>query len=265
MSENSLILVKIGGSVAESSESLTSLVAALCDIVHAGQHVVLVHGGGAEISRNLKLLDQEPLFIDGLRVTRPDDLKMVEMTLSGHINKMLVSLFHTQGNAFGLKAVGLSGVDAQTFICEPISENLGQVGRITSVQTTLVSNILNIGMIPVLSPISTDKQGIHYNVNADEAARALAMALGVDKLVFVSDVPGVLNENGACISFLSESEIGALVSAGVVKGGMIPKLKACIEVAASGVKEVHICGWKNSTAFKEQLTAIKNTGTIITM
>ncbi len=260
---NSLFLVKIGGSIAENKQSLNEIAGSLCEMASEGHKLVLVHGGGKCISRNLTLLDEKAEFIDGLRVTTSKTMDMVEMTLSGHVNKKLTGLINREGKPGGIKAIGISGVDASLFTCEPVSKALGQVGHIVKVDTSSIKVLLENGFLPVVSPISADAACVHYNVNADEAARALASALKVDKLVFLSDVQGVLDKSGGRIAELTPSAIEKLVSKGVVTGGMIPKLNSCSSVLDTGVGAVHICGWSGKADFVNQLMADKNEGTVI--
>src|SRR5690606_24896747 len=175
-------VVKIGGSMMDDDAALRGLSAALAALRKGGTPLVLVHGGGKDINRHLAWLQEGPVFKDGLRVTGEAALKVVEMTLSGFVNKKLVGLLNAEGGS----AAGLSGVDGPTFLCEKISEELGRVGRITDVCTRLVNAIMAAGFLPVVSPISVDLEQSHYNVNADDAASALAAAMGAEKLLFVS-------------------------------------------------------------------------------
>ena len=220
---------------------------------------MLVHGGGKDINRHLAWLQEEPVFKDGLRVTSLAALKVVEMTLSGYVNKKLVGLLNAEGGP----AAGLSGVDGPTFICDRISEELGQVGRIRETRTDLVDVLLAGGYLPVVSPISVDGSQAHYNVNADDAAAALASALGAGKLIFVSDVEGVRGADGARIPELDGPAIGKLIEDGVASGGMIPKLKSCRSAVESGIAQVHICGWAGPERFAAQVRGEGNSGTII--
>src|SRR5690606_30661604 len=166
-------------------------------------------------------------------------------------------------NAEGGSAAGLSGVDGPTFLCEKISEELGRVGRITDACTRLVDAIMAAGFLPVVSPISVDLEQSHYNVNADDAASALAAAMGAEKLLFVSDVEGVRGADGARIPDLDGDGVEALIRDGVASGGMIPKLRSCLAAAAGGIGQVHICGWTGAEAFTAQVRGDRNGGTII--
>lgn len=221
--------------------------------------LVLVHGGGKDINRHLAWLGEDPVFKDGLRVTGPAALKVVEMTLSGYVNKKLVGLL----NAGGASAAGLSGVDGPTFLCEPISPELGQVGRIVRVDTGLVAALLAGGFLPVVSPISVDRAQAHYNVNADDAASALAAGLKAAKLIFVSDVEGVRGADGARLPLLDGPAIEGLIREGVASGGMIPKLRSCLAALGQGIGQVEICKWTDAQAFARQVEGSANTGTII--
>jgi acetylglutamate kinase len=268
------IVVKIGGSMMDDESALRALCAALARLRpgpgSAGAAplvpaplvpapLVLVHGGGKDINRHLAWLQEEPVFKDGLRVTSLAALKIVEMTLSGYVNKKLVGLLNAESGA----AAGLSGVDGPTFICEKISEALGQVGRIVETRSGLVTALLTGGFLPVVSPISVDAKQDHFNVNADDAAAALAGALGAQKLIFVSDVEGVRGADGVRIPELDGIGVERLIADGVANGGMIPKLNSCRAAVASGIGQVHICGWAGPEAFAAQVRGDGNTGTII--
>ncbi|MDB5102332.1 MAG: uncharacterized protein JWP91_21 [Fibrobacteres bacterium] len=275
-------VIKIGGSMMDDEAALKALCAALAGLRKADASkatgkatslngpekapaplvpapLVLVHGGGKDINRHLAWLQEDPVFKDGLRVTGIAALKVVEMTLSGFVNKKLVGLLNAEGGS----AAGISGVDGPTLICEKISEELGQVGRIVSVHTQLVETLLAGGFLPVVSPISVDAAQAHYNVNADDAAAALAAALHAEKLIFVSDVEGVRGADGVRIPELDAIGIERLIADGTASGGMIPKLNSCRAAVAGGIGQVHICGWAGPEKFAAQVRGEGNTGTII--
>ncbi len=253
-------LVKIGGSLAEDPQALAELCSALARLHREGNRLVLVHGGGKDINKNLELLQEKPRFERGLRITDAPVMKMVEMTLSGWVNKQLVRFFQAEG----CNAVGVSGVDGGLLrAVRKVGEvDLGLVGTITSVDPTLVKLLWEGGILPVVSPVSAGEGFEALNINADEAASALANALKVDRLLFVSDVPGVLRDK-VVIPELNAGSIAELVQALVIQGGMIPKTRSCLESIAAGIREVHICGWNGPDAFREQLTGTVNRGTII--
>ncbi|MDQ3001880.1 MAG: acetylglutamate kinase [Fibrobacterota bacterium] len=265
------IVVKIGGSMMDDEAALRGLCKVLAGLGRTDTPsvartlnarrapLVLVHGGGKDINRHLAWLQEEPDFKDGLRVTGTAALKVVEMTLSGYVNKKLVGLLNAEGGS----AAGISGVDGPTLVCEKISEELGQVGRIVEVRTALVDALLAGGFLPVVSPISVSADQTHYNVNADDAAAALAAALHAEKLIFVSDVEGVRGADGVRIPDLTGARIDRLIADGVASGGMIPKLKSCRAAINGGIGQVHICGWAGPEKFAAQVRGEGNTGTII--
>ncbi len=254
------VLVKIGGSLAEDRRALSELCSALAEFSRSGADLALVHGGGKEINRNLELLAEKPRFEGGLRVTDEPAMKMVEMTLSGWVNKELVRLLLGEG----CRAVGISGVDGGQFVARKRggTPDLGRVGKIVSADGALVEHLWAGGWLPVVSPVSNDDERRPLNINADEAASALAVALKADKLLFVSDVPGVMRD-GETIPELDEAKIAKLVEEGVISGGMIPKTRSCLEGIAAGIGEVHICGWNGRDGFLDQLSGARNRGTII--
>jgi acetylglutamate kinase len=255
----SATVVKIGGSLMESHESLRRLALALAGLWSGGMPLVLAHGGGKDINRNLQWLGEEPRFVDGLRVTSEAAMQVVEMTLSGSVNKRLVSLLQSAG----ARACGLSGVDGSTLICRPLDPALGRVGTIAQARPALVEALLAARFLPVLSPVSADAAGAHYNVNADDAAAALATGMKAAKLVFVSDVPGVMDEGRKIIPRLNRASAEELIAAGVIAGGMIPKVRSCLAAVEAGVGEVHICGFTESAALEAQISGAANTGTIV--
>ncbi len=257
----SSVVVKIGGSMMESDDDLREICLALSELKKQGLKLILVHGGGKDINRHLAWLNEEPAFRDGLRVTTVAGMRVVEMTLSGLVNKKLVGYL----NAHGADAVGVSGVDGTLLTCEPIHPELGRVGRVATVKTRLLETLAAGGHLPVVSPISVDAAQEHYNVNADDAAGALARAVNASKLVFISDVEGVLDREKNRIERIGAGEIENLIAEGVASGGMIPKLLSCREALDQGVGEVHICAWSGSEAFSDQLRGIKNHGTIISL
>ena len=243
----------------ESHDALRHLTQALAELWTAGLPLVLAHGGGKVINRNLQWLGEEPLFVDGLRVTSEAAMQVVEMTLSGSVNKRLVSLLQTAG----ARACGLSGVDGSTLICRPLDPALGLVGTVAQARPALVEALLASRFLPVLSPISADIAGAHYNVNADDAAAALAMGMKAEKLMFVSDVPGVMDGEKKIIPRLNRTSAEELIAAGVIAGGMIPKVRSCLAAVEAGVGEVHICGFTNAGALEDQITGAHNGGTIV--
>ena len=229
-------IVKVGGR-AQGDPALTVAIAAA---VAGGDAVCLVHGGGDEVSALQRRLGMEPKFLGGRRVTSSDDLEVVRMVLSGSTNKRLVA----QLISAGVRAVGISGEDAGLFRARVTDVTMGRVGGGIEVDATLVTHLLAGGFVPVVSPLArdaTDSAGAGLNVNGDDAAAALAGALGADDLVLVADVPGVL-EDGNVIPALDAAASRILVERGVVTGGMAAKLEAASHALADGVACVRIAG-----------------------
>jgi len=231
-------VTKIGG----NELNVPGFLEELADIHHGltrmGGWAVIVHGGGQDIAALQNRLGIEPIKVDGLRVTDAASLNVAEMVLSGHTNKQIVRALL----AAGLDAVGLSGVDGRLLTARKKQHptvDLGQVGEITAVRIPLLQRLLQVGIIPVISPISLSENGLTYNVNADEAAGAIAAALGANSLDLVSNVPGVL-AGGVLLHHLSLEAAEALIRDGVISGGMIPKVRAALDALERGVTQVRI-------------------------
>lgn len=254
------VVVKIGGSLAIDEAKLLDFSRSIARLSALGFRVAVVHGGGKDINENIALLSEEPRFIEGLRVTTPGIMKMVEMTLSGHVNKKLVRMLEN----FGASAIGISGVDGKLFEAEKRTggADLGLVGRISRVNPKIVTDLWNAGWTPVVSPISIG-DGIAWNVNADTAASELAVALKADKFLLVSDVPGVLDKQKNLIPSLDESAVESLIADGTISGGMIPKVRESVGALKRGLGEIHILGWKDADSFVKQINGEINYGTIL--
>lgn len=254
------VVVKIGGSLAIDEAKLLDFTRSIAWLSALGFRVAVVHGGGKDINENIALLSEEPRFIEGLRVTTPGIMKMVEMTLSGHVNKKLVRMLEN----FGASAIGISGVDGKLLEAEKRTggADLGLVGRISRVNPKIVTDLWNAGWTPVVSPISIG-DGIAWNVNADTAASELAVALKADKFLLVSDVPGVLDKQKNLIPSLDESAVESLIADGTISGGMIPKVRESVGALKRGLGEIHILGWKDADSFVKQINGEINYGTIL--
>ncbi|MCF0215485.1 MAG: acetylglutamate kinase [Fibrobacteraceae bacterium] len=259
------VVVKIGGSLAIDEAKLSDFVAGVAMLPGMDAQIAVVHGGGKDINENIALLKEQPTFIDGLRVTTPSIMKMVEMTLSGHVNKKLVRMLIEKG----CKAVGISGVDASLFEVEKRRGNvdLGLVGDITKVNPEIIVTLFGGGFVPVVSPISIGQEpggpSLSWNVNADTAASELAVALKADQFVLVSDVPGVMDGNKNVIPELNEETAEKLIAEGVINGGMIPKVRESFKSIKRGLKAIHIVGWKDAEHFTKQINGDLNYGTIL--
>ncbi|KAF0590369.1 acetylglutamate kinase [Candidatus Campylobacter infans] len=256
-----IFVVKYGGS-AQIDESLKDNFAR--DIVLLqliGIKVVVVHGGGKKINSFLEQLDIKSDFVDGLRVTDEKAMEIVEMTLSGLINKQITSLLVRHG----ARAVGISGKDDGMLKAKPLNNGkYGLVGEITSVNDEVIKALLTSDIVPVIAPIASDENARSYNINADSCASAIAMKLRAQKVIFLSDISGVLDKNGELISRLNAQKIATLKADGTINGGMIPKLDACLECVNNGVGRVHIIDGRVAHSLLLELFTDEGIGTIIT-
>jgi acetylglutamate kinase len=229
-------VLKVGGNELDEQAFLVNLARTVRSM---DEPAVIVHGGGQAIADMQARLGLKTVMVDGLRVTDADSLAVVQMVLSGRSNKIIVAALL----AAGVDAVGISGVDGGLLRCvkkQHPAADLGYVGQIVEVRSELVRQFANQGMTPVISPISLGSEGQIYNVNADEAAGAIAASLGVSVVNFVSNVPGVLDEHDKTIPALSAAQTEQLIRRGVIHGGMVPKVRAALEVVGQGVPNARI-------------------------
>ena len=238
--EKPVVLLKIGGKMAEeeAAATLREFALDLKDLGQSGSLPVLVHGGGAEVSRLSRELGIEPVFHEGVRVTSPEEMDIVEMILCGRVGKRLVRLFQS----CGLPAVGLSGADGRTFTGRSLGRILDRetrTGNVDKVDTALLEVLLGAGFFPVLASTTADQEGVGVNINADTVAFELACALGSSSLMFLSDIPGVLCQ-GKVLSRLVRDEVKERIRDGTITGGMIPKATAALEALKKGVGRVVI-------------------------
>ncbi len=234
-----IVCVKLGGRVAADEKALDTFIIELKSLL-GGFDFVLIHGGGAELSRISRIFDIEPVFVDGVRVTRSEEMDLVDMVLGGKVNKQLVrSLF-----AKGVQAAGLSGVDGATVVGEAVGPGT-RTGKPKRISPKLVLSLLEADFLPVISPVSMDDEGGSLNINADEVALALAGALTAGWLIFISDIPGILKD-GQVIARINRREIDKEIEAGVITGGMIPKVRASTGALESGVERVVIGGYEKT-------------------
>ena len=234
-----IVVVKYGGNAMINEEIKRSVMGDLVLLRLIGIQVVLVHGGGPEISGLLKRIGKESRFIDGLRVTDAETMDVVQMVLSGKVNKGLVSLLQSLGG----KAIGLSGMDGGMIAAKQLDERLGFVGEITAVHPQSILDVLGDGYIPVISSIGIGAEGESYNINADTAAARIAAALNAECLISMTDIAGVLRDKddpASLIPYIGVSEAPQLMRDGVICGGMIPKIECCIEAIRRGVKKVFV-------------------------
>lgn len=246
---NKTIVIKYGGH-AMVDEELKDLFAK--DVVmmkYIGIHPVVIHGGGPQIGSFLKKLGKDSKFVQGMRVTDEETMDIVEMVLVGKVNQEIVGLINRHGG----KAVGLSGKDGSLIRAEKyyLSEekakdtpseiiDIGLVGKVTSINSGLIAAIENEGFIPVIAPTGVGDNGETYNINADIVAGEVAAALKAEKLVLLTDVEGVLDENNRLINTMNNQEVTDMIQAGIIKGGMFPKVKCCMKALKGGVSKAHI-------------------------
>ncbi len=242
-----LSVVKLGGSLLENAMMRGQALEAIAAAFTSGERLVMVHGGGKEIDRNLAVLGIPKRTQGGLRITDPATLDVVVSVLSGAVNKSLVGQLQERG----VVAAGFSGADGGTLFAEfhpPVDGvDLGFVGRVVSCSPALVEAILGAGLLPAVASIALGRDGVLLNVNADSAASALAGALKAQRLVFLTDVEGVKDASGRVLDRLTAAEIRYLLGSSVITGGMRPKLQACLEALEAGVGEVIIAGPERHT------------------
>lgn len=233
------VFIKYGGSLMVDDALKQTFANDIVLLKYVGLHPIIVHGGGKEISKWMQKVGKEAVFIDGLRFTDSETMELTEMVLSGKVNNDLVSLINQQGG----KAVGLSGKDADLFVAKKIQtknyQDLGFVGDIQSVDATLINTLCDKGYIPVISSISRSVEGDSLNMNADHVAQGIATAMGAEKLIYLTDVDGLLID-GELQNRLTLKDAKNLLDHPDVQGGMVPKLTCCIQAIEGGVSRVHM-------------------------
>lgn len=231
------LVIKIGGAALDNKDVVTKFAKAIPSLVRDGHKLVIVHGGGAALSRTLKQLGCETTFVNGLRVTDAQTRDVAVMVLAGQLNKQLVAAI---GGA-GQPALGICGGDLGMFrAAKKRQPELGYVGEICSVDAQWIERLWDAGVVPVVSSLALGIDGEYYNVNADHMASACAVACGAHALIYLTDVPGVKDSEGAVIRWLDVNAIAAMVEQATVSGGMLPKLDACTKALKKGVTRVRI-------------------------
>ena len=255
------VVVKYGGN-AMINETLKQQV--MEDIVLLwliGVKIVLIHGGGPEISELMKKVGKESVFVDGLRVTDKESMEIVQMVLAGKVNKTLVNLLEMKGG----RAVGLSGIDGRIIESRIKNEKLGFVGEITKINPKTIEDLLSDGYIPVISTIGCDASGNTYNINGDTAAAHIAGTLNAERLIMMTDIDGILRDKddpSTLIHEISIAETEKLYSDGIVSGGMIPKVECCVEAIHKGVKNVVIMDGRVPHSILMELLTDEGAGTL---
>ncbi len=268
------VVIKYGGHAMINDELKQAVLTDVVLMKYVGMHPVIVHGGGPEITGMLKRVNISSSFVGGLRVTDLETMEIVEMVLAGKINKDIVARI----NSFGGRAVGLSGRDADLLSAEKkrglvrrtdgVTEmvDIGYVGEIAGVNPDIVSTLIREGYIPVVAPVAAGRTGESYNVNADTAASAMAVALGADKLIILTDVEGILEDikdPGSLISVVHRAEVPALTDRGIIGGGMIPKVECCVRALEGGVRTTHILDGRVPHCMLLEIFTDKGIGTMV--
>ncbi len=260
---NKTVVVKYGGSAMKDEALKEQVVSDLVQLHKAGVKVVLVHGGGPEISALMIKLNKKPEFYNGLRVTDRETVDIVQMVLCGKVNKTLVKMIEEKG----VCAVGLSGIDGKLIEAETLDKKLGYVGKVTKVNIKIVSDMLALGYIPVISTVGCGGEGEVYNINGDTAAARIAGALGAERLVLMTDTPGLLadkDDPDSLIRRITPEETEELKKIGVISGGMIPKTECCAEALSLGVRYAVIIDGRAPHSVLNDLCSDESPGTTIT-
>ncbi|MCL2351772.1 MAG: acetylglutamate kinase [Firmicutes bacterium] len=259
------VVIKYGGSALMNEEVKKSVIKDIVLMKLVGFKPVVVHGGGPEISDALKRLGVESRFVNGLRYTDGNVMEVAEMVLSGKINKEIATALSMQG----ILATGISGKDGRTLKARRMTangEDLGFVGEICEVDTTLLRTLIDNDFVPVVSPVGMDESGQSYNINADYAAVAVAGALKAEKLVFLTDVEGIMRDKADASSVFSRvtvAEIRQMIQNGIISGGMIPKVEGCIRGIEAGVSHVHILDGRVEHCLILEIFTKEGVGTLI--
>ena len=258
------VVVKLGGAAIDKESDL-ALAQDVLLLRSVGVRCVLVHGGGPQVDAMLRRVGKEPEFKDGLRVTDAETLEIVRMVLVGKINRDLVATINSQAGEEPV-AVGVSGEDAGLLVVTPADPKLGFVGNVTGVRAGLVHRLLDDGLTPVISTIGADENGHPYNINADEAARAIAVAMNAEKIVYLTAAPGLLedvDDENSLVQRLTSTELRERLASGSVGRGMIPKLKACADAVDQGVAFAHIIDGRVHHSLLIELLTDLGVGTMV--
>lgn len=261
---NKKVVVKYGGSAMLDEKLQQSVIKDVALLKLVGMKPIIVHGGGKEISKWVKLMGKEPEFVEGLRVTDDDTMEVAEMVLN-KVNKHLVQMMEK----LGVRAAGISGKDGGTIICDKKlagGKDIGYVGDVKKVNSELIDTLLENDFVPIIAPIGLGDDYKSYNINADDAACAVAKSIKAEKLVFMTDIEGVCKDakdSSTLISVLTLDEANKMISDGFVGGGMIPKLKNCIDAVEGGVNRVHILDGRREHCLLLEFYTKKGIGTAI--
>jgi len=256
---DAIVVIKLGGHAMSSDEAMDNFARDVVLMQQVGVNPVIVHGGGPMISEMLGKLNIKSEFVGGKRVTDEATVEVVEMVLSGRINKWIVNAINRQGG----RAVGLSGKDANLMTCDQDVPELGLVGSPTEIDTGVLQTLFDANTIPVIAPLGVGHAGETLNVNGDTAAGAIAAALTADRLLLLTDVPGVMDETKTVLTDLTADQVVAMTASGVIAGGMIPKTQTCLDALSGGVRAAVILDGRAPNACLLELFTEHGAGSII--
>ena len=257
-----IVVIKYGGNAMINEQLKQQVMEDIVLLWLIGVKVVLVHGGGPEISETMQKLGKKAVFVDGLRVTDKETVDIVQMVLAGKINKTLVNLLEMKGG----NAMGLSGMDGRLIEAKVKDERLGYVGEVTKVNIQPVFDLLEKGYIPVISTLGCDERGNAYNINGDTAAACVAGALNAERLIMLSDIPGILRDKDDPTSLIREMtilEAAHLRDDGIISGGMIPKVECCVDAIMKGVRKVIIMDGRVPHSILMEILTDEGAGTMV--
>ena len=257
------VVIKYGGNAMISEELRSAVISDIILLNLIGVRVVMVHGGGPEIGQMLTRIGKQSRFVDGLRYTDEETMDIVQQVLCGKVNKHLVSII----NNLGGRAIGLCGLDGALFQAKKLDDKYGLVGKIVKVEPKIVNDCLEVGYIPVISTVALGiDNDTAYNINADTAAAELAVALGAEKLILLTDVRGVLRDpkdDKTLIPQIRLHEVPGLIGSGIIGGGMIPKIECCVTALKNGVHRTHILDGRIPHSILTEMLSHKGIGTML--
>lgn len=257
--DGAIVVIKFGGNAMGDDDAMATFARDIVLLRQVGVNPVVVHGGGPMINEMLAKLGVTSEFVNGKRVTDAATVEVVEMVLSGRVNKRIVQAINAQGG----KAVGLSGKDAGMMTCEATDPALGFVGTPTEINTAVLTNLFADDMIPVIAPLGAGRAGETFNINGDTAAGAIAATLKADRLLLLTDVAGVKNANGDLVTALTAAEVEAMTADGTISGGMIPKTETAIQAVRGGVRACTIVDGRVPNAVLLELFTDHGAGSMI--
>ncbi|MBU2991645.1 acetylglutamate kinase [Octadecabacter sp. 1_MG-2023] len=256
---DAVVVIKLGGHAMSSEEAMEDFARDVVLMQQVGVNPVIVHGGGPMINEMLEKLEIKSEFVNGKRVTDKATVEVVEMVLSGRVNKWIVGAINRQGG----RAVGLSGKDANLIICDQDAPELGLVGTPAEIDTGVLTTLFDANTIPVIAPLGAGRNGETMNINGDTAAGAIAAALTADRLLLLTDVPGVMDETKTVLTDLTVDQVNEMTASGVIAGGMIPKTQTCLDALEGGVRAAVILDGRAPNACLLELFTEHGAGSII--